>query len=516
VTRRRLQDPDEQIGAHLSQYDAEQVVARLGGRLPTDAEWREVARVAHWIAPQIERETPQEKLEREARGLGVEHSLDRMASLDWCRRNNDRVDAAIRQSHWAGDLPVLNEGKVKIQRTQAEIAEGDNVNDGWDTDPRLEVVNFIQPRSTAHRDGPTRQLVDGSFVGGGRDVQLDYSEGTVMVVDSDAPSSPPWTGPDATGAPGVTLMAPPRPIASTTPPTISVGASGRFVADWQRAIGMPDADGIFGPKTAARTKAWQLAHGIQADGIVGPRSWATLAAAPSAPTKAELRSGELREAPTMLLARYWRVVPEPRQPDVVFIHSAECQEVPTGAEAVAHYFQIIDRPASAHFAVDNDSAVQCVPMNDVAFAAGTHANQIGIHLELAGYARQTVADWHDAYSTAELSRAAELTAAICRRFEIPPVALDAAALRGGGRGISTHRCASEAWRESDHQDPGTAFPMAEFIAMVTSVIPAEPTIALMAQETGLVKGDQADAVEDEGALCDDIDSSNIEREPTSR
>ena len=32
-------------------------------------------------------------------------------------------------------------------------------------------------------------------------------------------------------------------------------------------------DGVFGPQTTALTKAWQAAHGLPADGIVGPMTW---------------------------------------------------------------------------------------------------------------------------------------------------------------------------------------------------------------------------------------------------
>lgn len=45
------------------------------------------------------------------------------------------------------------------------------------------------------------------------------------------------------------------------------------VALWQTLIGIAP-DGVFGAGTETATKAWQGAHGLSADGIVGPASWA--------------------------------------------------------------------------------------------------------------------------------------------------------------------------------------------------------------------------------------------------
>lgn len=64
---------------------------------------------------------------------------------------------------------------------------------------------------------------------------------------------------------------------------IASGSSGPDVALWQKIIGVT-ADGVFGSGTDAATRKWQTAHGLPADGKVGPNTWAkALGMASSAP-----------------------------------------------------------------------------------------------------------------------------------------------------------------------------------------------------------------------------------------
>ncbi|MBO3100389.1 peptidoglycan-binding domain-containing protein [Cellulomonas fengjieae] len=73
------------------------------------------------------------------------------------------------------------------------------------------------------------------------------------------------------------------PVTATSIPAaqiargISRGASGPSVAIVQRIVGA-DADGRFGPRTQAAVRAWQKAHGLVADGIVGRLTWAAIVA----------------------------------------------------------------------------------------------------------------------------------------------------------------------------------------------------------------------------------------------
>jgi putative chitinase len=53
------------------------------------------------------------------------------------------------------------------------------------------------------------------------------------------------------------------------------GSQGEDVKQLQIKLGV-DPVGKFGPKTEAAVKAWQSEHGLTADGIVGPKTWAVI------------------------------------------------------------------------------------------------------------------------------------------------------------------------------------------------------------------------------------------------
>src|SRR3972149_12019112 len=74
--------------------------------------------------------------------------------------------------------------------------------------------------------------------------------------------------------------------------------------------------------------------------------------------------------------------------------------------------------SSAHACVDVDSIVQCVPWDRVAWHA-PGANQYGIGIHHAGYAKQTGSNWLDVYSTKMLDLSAWLAGELCMKFNIP-------------------------------------------------------------------------------------------------
>lgn len=176
-------------------------------------------------------------------------------------------------------------------------------------------------------------------------------------------------------------------------------------------------------------------------------------------------------------AKYYKKVAV-RVIDVVVIHDMEMAEKGDTAEACANYFaKTINTPASAHYCADVDSIVQCVAEHDVAYAA-PGCNHNGVHIEHAGYARQTSGDWKDDYSTAMLNMSAVLTADICTRNKLPIEFVDASGLILGHRGITTHAEVSKAFKLSTHTDPGPNFPLGWYLELVRSKTPeahvAEP------------------------------------------
>lgn len=177
-------------------------------------------------------------------------------------------------------------------------------------------------------------------------------------------------------------------------------------------------------------------------------------------------------------ARWFTNVTTPaREIDVIVIHSMEAPEKGDTAEAIARFFQTLppDRKASAHFCVDNNSIVQCVEMRDVAYAA-PGCNHNGIQIEHAGFARQTQAQWLDEYGQAMLALSAELSAAICKRYQIPVTWLDPEELIQGKKGFTSHANVTHAFKKSDHTDPGVGFPHQQYLDQVRAILNPQPAV----------------------------------------
>lgn len=151
---------------------------------------------------------------------------------------------------------------------------------------------------------------------------------------------------------------------------------------------------------------------------------------------------------------------------VIVVHTMEAAEKGDTAERIADYFRTTNKKASAHICVDNNSILQCVLDNDVAWAApGT--NRDGIHIEMAGYAKQTAEEWRDPYSTLVLENAADAAAQYCLKYDIPVAHLTNEQLADPSmKGLVGHAQVSAVFKKSDHTDPGKWFPWDYFLQRV--------------------------------------------------
>ncbi len=239
-------------------------------------------------------------------------------------------------------------------------------------------------------------------------------------------------------------------------------------------IGRAGADGHFGERTSNGTMAWRYARGLRSDPVVDGSVRQYLRGRARGPRRAA-ESGDLLERVRFVKARHFTDALTPKH--WIVLHSMEAPEASTTAENVANWFASEASPkSSAHYCIDADSVVQCVDADKIAWHA-PGLNQHGIGLEHAGYARQTVTQWRDAFSTAMLERSARLCAALCAQRGIPAQLVAAEQLRqskaAGWRlhhGITTHAEVSRAFGKSDHWDPGPGFPMEDYLRLVREAL----------------------------------------------
>lgn len=165
--------------------------------------------------------------------------------------------------------------------------------------------------------------------------------------------------------------------------------------------------------------------------------------------------------------------------DLIVFHDMEAPELLGTAEACAQFFARTTG-GSAHYNVDADSIVQSVRDSDIAWGA-PGANHNGIHVEHAGYARQSREEWLDDYGLDMLRRSAALVVDLCDEHDVPKEWLGIEALRSGRRGITTHRATTFAYNvRGGHTDPGPDFPVDVYMQFIRDAEweknPPPPTI----------------------------------------
>jgi len=146
-------------------------------------------------------------------------------------------------------------------------------------------------------------------------------------------------------------------------------------------------------------------------------------------------------------------------PRLIVVHYTAGREDITSAENGAGYDQIRIDGVSAHYYVDPDSIVQCVPTWMRSNTAYRNGNTLGIHYELCG-TLQTRAQWLDPASREIIRRAAWQMARDAAKWNIPLRKLTPAQVRAGELGYCGHGDVTLAFPEDggDHMDPGPAYP----------------------------------------------------------
>lgn len=150
---------------------------------------------------------------------------------------------------------------------------------------------------------------------------------------------------------------------------------------------------------------------------------------------------------------------------LLVLHSTEGET----AAGAAGWFTQAASGGSTHAVVDDSECYRTLDEDVVPWgASGDRANEDGLHVEMAGYARWTRDEWLS--HRAEIEKAAAVVLDWARRYDVPLVFLTAADLRAQGgeaRGITTHWEVTKAFDvEGGHVDPGPEFPIDVFLRMI--------------------------------------------------
>lgn len=161
------------------------------------------------------------------------------------------------------------------------------------------------------------------------------------------------------------------------------------------------------------------------------------------------------------------------QPLWIVWHTMEAGENSQRAESTAAYFADPSdgRQVSSHYCADNDSVVQCVDLDDVAWTVGNRpGNNRGINWELSGFANQTRDQWLDAFGKSMFHQVVPLVVADAARFGIPHRRCTVNDLAARKPGHTTHNDLRLAFGVTTHTDPGTGFPFDYLFSLISNFI----------------------------------------------
>jgi len=216
--------------------------------------------------------------------------------------------------------------------------------------------------------------------------------------------------------------------------TLKKGSKGDEVEVLQKLLKI-SVDGDFGQKTHNALVAWQNAHGLVADGIAGPKTWAALG------VKEETTNPKC-VVPSVVYAPLDCCVSKSPNRNIKFLaihYTAGASSAPGKAESMADGWER-ERKGSADFGVDDRDMVQfnpdlrnyhCWAVGDAKKAAGGGAQLFGkainrntISIEMCsnltkGYNRNAVnhEGWY--FTEATLDNAVRLAKILMKKYNIP-------------------------------------------------------------------------------------------------
>lgn len=163
---------------------------------------------------------------------------------------------------------------------------------------------------------------------------------------------------------------------------------------------------------------------------------------------------------------------DPSKCQFICIHTNQGPE--TGKiESLLSYMQDGSKGVSYNMVVGADGRTgRCNDDNYIPWAAGYTANRKGLHLCALGYAEQTRAQWLD--PPALLDGMAKVIAHWSKTYGIPLVPISKADLLAGKRGVTGHVDTAQAWKETDHTDPGSFFPYDVVLAKAKAILDGKP------------------------------------------
>ena len=166
-----------------------------------------------------------------------------------------------------------------------------------------------------------------------------------------------------------------------------------------------------------------------------------------------------------------RVVIHATCPDVGFPSASRAGR----AVSTANYFASPSSGGSAHYVCDIGETVQCLSESTIGWHAPPNPHSLGIEIcadggshasfRVPGHA-YTREQWLSPQVWPAVERAAVLCRHLCDKYNVPKRKLSASDLKAGKRGVCGHVDVTDAWHQSDHDDPGPWFPWDRFMAVV--------------------------------------------------